>query len=139
MNIDARMKKFFATCQSAGVKMTQQRIEIFREVALSSRHPDAAAVFENLRGKMPSLSLDTVYRTLWLLRDLGLINALGAPKESTRFDANLSHHHHFVCDKCGLTQDFESSLYDRPPEAVKELGLAIETRVEVHGICKSCI
>jgi len=133
------MANFFATCRGAGVKLTQPRIEIFRAVAESARHPNATAVYESLKPRMPSLSLDTVYRTLWLLKDLGLINTVGTPRESTRFDANLHHHHHFVCDQCGLTQDFESSLYDHPPEVVAQFGQAQETRVEVHGTCRSCM
>lgn len=139
MNLEERMENFFATCRQAGVKMTHQRIEIFREVALSSEHPDATVVYENLRAKMPSLSLDTVYRTLWLLCDLGLIKTLGVSKERTRFDANLDHHHHFVCDKCKLTKDFTSNLFDQLPEPIDGFGVVTETRVEVHGICKSCM
>ena len=64
------------------------------------------AVFEGVRERMPTVSLDTVYRTLWWLKDLGLITTLGSSRERTRFDANLSRHHHFVCVQCGLTRDF---------------------------------
>jgi hypothetical protein len=61
---------------------------------------------------MPTISLDTVYKTLWLLNDLSLVGTLGAPREGTRFDANLSPHHHFVCVRCGLTLDFYSDELD---------------------------
>ena len=72
---------------------------------------------------MPTVSLDTVYRTLWMLNDLGLITTLGPRRGSVRFDANLGTHHHYVCVRCGLTRDFESAELDelRIPRAVKEL------------------
>jgi len=54
------------------------------------------------------VSLDTVYRTLWMLNDLQLIATLGPRRESVRFDANLEPHHHYICVRCGLAKDFES-------------------------------
>lgn len=103
-------------------------------------HPDAEAVFRAVQARMPSLSLDTVYRTLWLLRDLGLLLTLGPRRDSVRFDANLSSHHHFVCLKCGLTRDFESAQFDalRLPRAVRRLGRVVGTKVEVRGLCDRC-
>lgn len=138
--IQERMEHFEQVCRNAGVKLTHQRMEIFREVAQSEEHPDAETVFQGVRGRISSLSLDTVYRTLWLLSDLGLITTLGPPRERTRFDANLTRHHHFVCVRCGLTRDFYGDeLSDlRLPDSVKAFGQIETTRLEVRGICHAC-
>ena len=138
--IEERMDHLERVCRDAGVKLTHQRMEIFREVALSGDHPDAEAVFLGVRRRIKSLSLDTVYRALWLLSDLGLITTLGAPRERTRFDANLTRHHHFVCSECGSTRDFYSDEFDelRAPDSVKTLGRIEETHVEVRGVCRAC-
>jgi Fur family peroxide stress response transcriptional regulator len=138
--IEQRMEQFEDVCRGAGVKLTHQRTEIYREVALSGEHPDAETVFRGARERIPALSLDTVYRALWLLSDLGLITTLGAPHERTRFDANLSHHHHFVCSRCGLTRDFDSDEFNdlRPPDSVRAFGQIEATRVEVRGVCRAC-
>lgn len=135
-----RMEHFEQVCREAGVKLTHQRMEIFREVALSGDHPDAETVYQGVRERIQALSLDTVYRALWLLSDLGLITTLGAPHERTRFDANLSRHHHFVCSKCGLTRDFYSEKFNdlKPPDSVKAFGHIETTHVEVRGICHAC-
>jgi len=103
-------------------------------------HPDAETIFESVKPRMPTVSLDTVYRTLWLLHGLGLIATLGPRHESVRFDANLEHHHHYVCMRCGLARDFESAELNalRVPDAVKELGSVLATQVEVRGICDKC-
>lgn len=138
--VGRRVERFKKVCRRAGVKLTHQRLEIFHELAQSGDHPDAEQVFRHVRERMPTVSLDTVYRTLWMLNDLGLIATLGPPRERTRFDANLSRHHHFVCVQCGLMRDFYSEELDRLelPESVKVLGNVKTAQVEVRGVCVNC-
>ena len=120
--------------------MTPQRLEIFREVASSLDHPDAEAVYRAVHARMPTVSLDTVYRTLWTLSDMGLVSTLGVRRESVRFDANLKKHHHYVCVRCGLTSDFESAELHalRVPDTVRVLGSVLSTHIEVRGVCERC-
>ena len=140
LEVDGRMERFEGACRAAGVKITPQRTEIFRELASSGEHPDAETVLAGVRERLPTVSLDTVYRTLWLLTDLGLISTLGPARERSRFDANLDHHHHFVCVRCGLTRDFYDDALDglRLPRAVRGLGRVVETHVEARGVCRAC-
>jgi len=127
-------------CRNLGVKVTQQRIEIYREVLQTGNHPDAETVLRGVRRRMPTVSLDTVYRTLWWLKDLGLITTLGLSRERARFDGNLSRHHHFVCTRCGLTRDFFSDAFDslEPPDSVQSIGHAERVQVEIRGLCLKC-
>lgn len=138
--VERRVEHFKDAAKKAGVKLTHQRLEIFREVAGSVDHPSAEAVLKALKPRMPTVSLDTVYRTLWLLNDLRLVTTLGPKRESVRFDANITHHHHYVCVRCGLARDFESSELNalRVPESVAKLGSINATHVEVRGICNRC-
>jgi Fur family transcriptional regulator, peroxide stress response regulator len=135
-----RLEGFKTAFRQAGVKLTHQRLEVFREVAGRIDHPDAEAVFQAVRRRMPTVSLDTVYRTLWLLSELGLITRLGPRRESVRFDANLGQHHHYVCMRCGLTRDFVSPALDaiEVPAGVRDLGSVVAVRVEVRGSCAKC-
>jgi len=139
-DIASRMARFEQACRAAGAKLTHQRSEIFREVARTGDHPDAETVFQRVRARIPAVSLDTIYRTLWLLVDLGLIQTLGPGRDRTRFDANLDPHHHFVCVKCGVTKDFYSPALDKLalPESLKDIGRAEVTHVEVRGLCSDC-
>jgi len=135
-----RMERFVEVSRQAGLKLTHQRLEILREIASSEDHPDAETVFQGVRTRVPTVSLDTVYRTLWRLHDLGLITTLFPRHESMRFDANVDHHHHFICTKCGVTRDFESEELNAlavPPEA-SELGQALATQVVIKGLCAQC-
>ncbi len=139
-DIESRMARFEQACREAGAKLTHQRTEIFREVARTGDHPDADTVYQRVRARIPAVSLDTIYRTLWLLVDLGLIQTLGTGRDRARFDANLDQHHHFVCVECGLTTDFYSPDFDDLdlPESLKEIGRAEATHVEVRGLCLAC-
>jgi Fur family transcriptional regulator, peroxide stress response regulator len=135
-----RVAQFKATAKDRGIKLTPQRLEIFGEVASSLEHPDAETVYRAVHSLMPTVSLDTVYRTLWMLSDLGLVSTLGVRRESVRFDANPKKHHHYVCIRCGLTRDFESDDLHMPPlpDSVKVLGSVLSTHIEVRGVCEVC-
>lgn len=138
--IERRMQGLREAVRKRGVKLTHQRLEIFREVAASTDHPDAETVFRAVQKRLPTVSLDTVYRTLWLLNDLGLVSTLGPKKERVRFDANLTHHHHYICVRCGLARDFESDELNalHLPDSVREFGSIDVMQVEVRGLCKRC-
>ncbi len=138
--IQRRLDSFMRACKDAGTKITAQRLEVFREIASSEEHPHAELIYKRVRERLPTISLDTVYRTLWWLSELGLVATLGPTQDRTRFDANLNRHHHFVCTRCGLTRDFYSEVLDRLelPEDVAAIGAIEHTQVEVKGICHAC-
>jgi len=138
--LNIRLEHLKAVCQKAGMRVTHQRLEIFREVAMTEKHPNAEQVFRGVRNRLPTVSLDTVYRTLWMLVDLGLITTMNPGRRRARFDANLDQHHHFVCTRCGYTRDFYSEAFNTLslPETVEALGDAHQTQVEVRGLCHEC-
>jgi Fur family peroxide stress response transcriptional regulator len=138
--VERRLERFKSVARGAGVKLTHQRLEIFRAVASSVEHPSAEVVYKAVRRTMPTVSLDTVYRTLWLLTDLGLLTTLGPRQGSVRFDANPEHHHHYLCVRCGVVRDFESTDLDalRIPDSVSRFGQVASARVEVRGVCARC-
>lgn len=138
--VEQRMRTFLHACRKAGARLTRQRMEIFRELAASDAHPDAECIHARVRRLLPAISLDTVYRTLWWLTDLGLVTVLSPTQDRTRFDANLGRHHHFVCTRCGLTRDFICEALDNLalPEAVADIGSIQRTQVELKGICHAC-
>jgi Fur family peroxide stress response transcriptional regulator len=139
-DLSARLAEFERACQRASVKVTPQRLEIFREVLLSHNHPSAEAIFDGVKSRLPNVSLDTVYRTLWLLTELGLITTLGPRHEAVRFDANLREHHHFVCVRCGTANDVDNldlSALDLRKH-IESAGSMISAHLEVRGICAKC-
>ena len=133
--------RFAREIRRAGVKLTPQRLAIFREVARTGDHPDIVTIYGNVREAMPTVSLDTVYRTLGLFMRLGLVTTVRPLNERVRFDANTGLHHHFVCTRCGATLDFEHGAFDGlpVPRAAAALGRVESRRVELRGVCAACL
>lgn len=139
--VEKRLAQFKAAAKEAGFKLTHQRLEIFRAVASSLDHPTAEAVHRGVLMTTPTVSLDTVYRTLWLLTDLGLLTTLGPRQDSVRFDANVDNHHHYICMGCGLVRDFESEDFNtlNLPKELNGFGKVVSAHVEVRGLCDRCV
>jgi Fur family transcriptional regulator, peroxide stress response regulator len=135
-----RISQFERACQAAGIKLTHQRVEVLREVAKCAGHPSVEQILEGLKSRIPTVSVDTVYRTLWLLTDLGLVATLGPRRDAVRFDANLTPHHHYVCVRCGATIDVESLDLTKLgiEEELKALGSVDSAHLEIRGTCAHC-
>ena len=134
------MAEFVDAFRRQGLKATHQRREILRELVGTKEHPDAETIYERVRRRIPAISLDTVYRTLKLLEDKGVISRVGSTRDRARFDANTDPHHHFVCSECGMIGDFYSDVFDRfpVPRAVAEMGSVEGVYVELRGRCRKC-
>ncbi|MBC8317138.1 MAG: transcriptional repressor, partial [Desulfobulbaceae bacterium] len=63
-SVQGKLRDFEKACRKANLKITHQRLEIFRELAKALDHPSAESLYKRLQKKLPTLSLDTVYRTL---------------------------------------------------------------------------
>jgi len=137
---ETKLDRFRDACRHLGIKATHQRLEIFREVMQSTEHPDAETVFLGVQHRVPTVSLDTVYRTLKLLTELGFISTLGPRQEALRFDGNQEPHHHHICVRCGRVQDVSNPLVDL--ETVQRnlvaTGTVQSARIEIRGLCKAC-
>lgn len=131
---------FVRKCRAVGVKATHQRTEVLRELAATDEHPDAETIHRRVRDRLPTISLDTVYRTLRLFEEKGVISRVGSMRDRARFDANSDNHHHFVCTECGLVRDFYSDDLDAvaaPPE-IQQVGSVNRVYVELRGRCHKC-
>ncbi len=127
-------------CEKAGIRLTPQRLEVFKEIMSAHDHPAAEDIHERLKVRMPTISLDTVYRTLGTFERLGVIRKMHVLDDHARFDPNTQTHHHFVCTKCKKIIDFEWPAFDKlqPPPELDSFGTVLEQQVEVRGFCKEC-
>ncbi|QJT10792.1 transcriptional repressor [Oceanidesulfovibrio marinus] len=130
---------FRTACRRAGLKVTHQREVIFEEISRARDHPSAEKLFQRVRGRIPSVSIDTVYRTLDMLEDAGFVVKIRV-RGATRFDGDVSDHHHFCCSVCGRVYDFAWREFDalEPPEAARECGEIRSSRVVLEGVCSRC-
>lgn len=128
-------------CGDAGIKLTHQRLEIFREMMRSSNHPSAEEIFERLKKRIPTIAIDTVYRTLATFDELGVIKKLQVMGERALFDTNLDQHHHFVCTQCKRVQDVYWPEFDTttPPKTATQMGRVTSRHLEIRGVCNACL
>jgi Fur family peroxide stress response transcriptional regulator len=138
--LDRRLRGFEQACRARGLKVTHQRTEVFRELVGTEEHPDAETVYQRVRKRVPSISRDTVYRTLAKLEREGLIRRAEAVTGPGRYDANTERHHHFICTSCGAIRDFTSRALDvlPLPRKLSNLGRVESAQVQVRGICAAC-
>jgi len=137
----AKLKEFKQICKEKGIKLTHQRMEIFHEITISEEHPSAEEIHKRLKPRLPMISLDTVYRTLSILEQYGIIARVQVLDDRGRFDGNLTPHHHLVCTKCKCIHDFYWPVFNEmelPPET-GQWGKINSTHVEIRGICENCM
>jgi Fur family peroxide stress response transcriptional regulator len=128
-------------CKQHGIKVTPQRMEVFLEIIEASDHPSAEQVFKRVRTKLPTISLDTVYRTLSTFDQFGLISKVHFFEDKTRFDPNTTHHHHFICTVCKSVLDFRWPELDDAnlPSETEGWGKANTKHLQIMGICSKCL
>lgn len=140
MDFDSALERFKGISQDKGLRLTHQRLEILRELVGAKDHPSAETVFGRVRRRLPTISLDTVYRTLSTFDEVGLIMRVPVTGDQGRFDADTSPHHHFVCSRCKSIYDFMWDEFDllQLPEGSTALGRVDDRRVVVRGVCEKC-
>jgi Fe2+ or Zn2+ uptake regulation protein len=132
------MKTVEVMVQSYGLKMTPQRRAIVEFLQTAFNHPTADEVFSAVNRQFPMTSRATVYNTLNWLRDAKLIREVHEAGQ-VRFDPNNTHHHHFICDACGLMEDIECGLIGNLQICVLPMGQTIKSfEVTIRGYCAAC-
>ena len=139
-DVDGMLNALTAACKRTGSRVTHQRREVLRAVVQTGDHPDALEVLRRVRERVPTISFDTVYRTLTFLREQKLIDRVHSTGGHVRFDGNGMPHHHFFCTTCGRIIDFESEELDvvKLPDRVSGLGTPMSRQLHVFGICRHC-
>lgn len=127
-------------CQAHNLKVTPQRMAIYRELIDSKAHPTVDAMFQTVNKEFPNISYDTVSRTLLTFAEIGIVDLVEVYGGAKRFDPNVTSHHHLHCVFCGEIHDFKNDAYNdlKIPDNVP-LGFTVLTsRVVLKGICEQC-
>ncbi len=139
-DISRMMEDFERVCKAKGLRITHQRTEIFRALVKYTNHPTTGNVFDLVRKHLKTISIDTVYRTIATFEEYGLIKRIHHINNATRFDINISNHHHLVCSKCHKIEDFYWPDFDKmkPPKSVSDWGRVEVKHVVINGLCSEC-
>lgn len=120
---------------------TAQRAIILDVVENAEGHLTAGEIFESVKKRYPSIAYGTVYRTLHLLAEHGLIQELTFADQASRFDKRTERHDHVYCQVCGELLDVDvpvALLAERV--AAEQSGYKITRHHTLfEGMCPACI
>lgn len=122
--------------RNAGKRITPERILLLR-IIHEHPHLDASEIYRLAQRENARLSLATVYRTVSLLRQLGLVHTCALGEDHVHYESQAISHYHLVCRGCGKVIEIP------PHEAIERLGEEWEfevtaVKVELTGYCKRC-
>jgi len=122
-----------------GMRVTSQRVVVHRALQELGRHITADELLDVVSDRLPNVSLPTIYATLDLLEELGMVRRVQRAG-TTLFDPRIEPHHHLVCTECGSIEDLDSELDTSALKAAATARGFSHERVEavVQGRCADC-
>lgn len=125
-----------------GYKLTSQRRQVINAIALSHEHLTPAAIYEKVHQQHPTIGRVTIYRTLDILTELGLLCEVHAEGSchSYLLRRPAEHHHHLICSDCGAVEDFTNcDLNELEHKLSQQTGFDINGHLlEFSGLCPDC-
>jgi Fe2+ or Zn2+ uptake regulation protein len=132
MNIPETMKFL----RAAGKRITPER-KLLLHIISKNAHLDASEIYQLAKREDPKISLSTVYRTVSLLEELGLVEASELGEDHYHYEVRLEEHYHLICLDCGKVVEIP------PVDAVRKLGAergfeVVGVKLELLGYCAAC-
>ncbi|MDZ5660847.1 Fur family transcriptional regulator [Nocardioides sp. S-58] len=123
-----------------GLRLTPQRQLILRAVE-ELRHATPDEVLAHVRGQVSSVNASTVYRTLEVLEELGLVRHAHLSDRAPTYHSTLEHEHvHVVCRRCDSVRSYDTELVGPLVAALAEDGFTVDVgHLAIFGECASCV
>ena len=121
-----------------GVLLTIQRSAVLDYLHGNTQHPTAEEIYQTLIGTYPALSRATVYNTLGLFKQQGLVQEITIERGKAHYDSNTALHHHFYCRHCGKIYDVAPEKIHVAYEACMDGHQMEEAQLYIIGTCSAC-
>jgi Fur family peroxide stress response transcriptional regulator len=137
---DLRFDQLVAALKQRDFRLTPQRLELVRLIAVSDGHPSAGQLYTEIKRHFPTMSHATVYKTLALLKEMGQVFEIDLHNDS-HYDGNRPQPHpHLICNQCNKIIDADVSL---DQESLRSLERAsgfkiIRPHISLYGLCPDC-
>ena len=141
VSAEQRMHPFHARLKERGLKSTGQRDDIARVFFDYGHHLGAEELYAEVKMIDPHVGYATIYRTLRLFKECGLLYERHFDEGQARYEAvGERHHDHFICERCGRIIEFENAAIERMQNIVaRDLGVTLTRhKMRVSGICSDC-
>lgn len=120
------------------IRPSYSRIKILEYLMVNRNHPTVDEIYSRLVGEIPTLSKTTVYNALNAFVDAGLARVIAIEDNETRYDADVSDHGHFKCERCGRIYDFPVDTDNFRSAALDRFRIT-QRDVYFKGICPDCL
>jgi Fur family ferric uptake transcriptional regulator len=125
------------------LKHTNQRLQVIKNFLKLNRHVDADTLYDSLRKAGHTVGLATIYRTLNLLKEAGLVEQRLFADGRATFELLVPHlhHDHLICTACGTIVEFENKEIERlQAQVADQYGYTLSShRLELYGLCATCM
>ncbi len=129
-----------ASFRERQLRCTPQRYAVLQYLSSKRVHATADEIFQAVNQVDPRSSRATVYNSLHALIEAGLVREMPLEGNAARFDANIEHHHHFVCERCGNVEDVEWSAVPGVEWRSALSGRKVrDYEIVFRGACSACL
>jgi Fur family peroxide stress response transcriptional regulator len=138
---DFRFYQLIAALKERDFRLTPQRVEMVRLIAVSDGHPSASQLYTKIMRQFPTMSRATVYKTLTLLKEMNQVLEIDL-RDDSHYDGNRPQPHpHRICIMCNQIIDGEVSL---DQESLRSLEQAsgykiLRPQISLYGLCPDCM
>jgi len=131
----ASMPEMEERCAAAGLKLTEPRRLVLEILVESEDHPSVEMVYERARAKDPKVAMATVYRTLNLFHEFGIVTRIDLKESFARYELNWGHHHHLIDVETGEVHEFQNDTIEKlKSQIAAEMGYdLVECVLELYG------
>jgi len=126
--------------RSRHISVTPQRLAVLSNLEARRDHPTAEQIYQEIRQDMPAISFNTVYKTLEVFCQKGLVIKVNPLHEVARYDIETGHHAHLICRNCHFIVDLPDEMIPTPtlPQEA-QAGFRLERHSLIFwGLCPQC-
>mgnify|MGYP000855913096 CR=1 FL=1 len=124
--------------KNKNINMSYQRLKVLEYLTKNRCHPTVEHIFTDLHKEIPTLSKTTVYNTLKMLAEAGLVRIINIDEHETRYDINTKTHGHFKCECCEKIYDFELNTDLLISKDLNNFKIN-DKNVYFKGVCQKCL
>jgi Fe2+ or Zn2+ uptake regulation protein len=136
--MESTFAELAAELTQKNIRASHQRIKILQYLVLNRCHPTVDEIYHALHEEIPSLSRTTIYNTLALFQEKGLVRVLSIEENEARFDILVADHGHFKCEACGTIYNFHLDFSILKSQDLSQFRVT-EQNVYFKGLCPDCL
>jgi Fur family peroxide stress response transcriptional regulator len=136
--MDVSIESLTNQLKSKGIRPSYQRVKVLEYMYQKGGHPTVDEIFRPLSADIPSLSKVTIYNTLRIFVEAGLLRIVDIDDTEKRYDITLTNHGHFQCEACGTIYNFQVNIDQVAIDGLNQFEIT-QKNVYFKGLCPNCL